>query len=421
MVALRRVLSALIAPLRPKGPVPPLCDWNFSPAIHPTQAARGHGGHLVDDKGREWIDLNSAWGANILGYGYPRVAEAIADQARCFAGLGLPYEQFWELGRRLCELIPGAEQVRYGKNGSDATMGAVRLARAITRRERVLHHGYHGFHDWWMASTGCQGIPEALRGLIAPIGALTPEAVEAALRRHPGQVACLILDPMVPPMAEAETIREIIGIVHRHGALVIFDEVVSGFRLAPGGAQEAWGVRPDLCCFGKCVANGLPLSVLGGREEHMRHLPAINYGMTFEGEAISIAAAMATLSELTERQVCTELARKGRFLKCEYARLAEARSLKTSLAGPDARPHLFFEPHGDLAERPLRWLVIEALARENILTLGTFNLCFSHHEEDLRAIVRAFDKALALARRAVERGTVRGLMDERLHQSMQED
>ena len=419
MRVLRRVYSALTAPFRPASPVPPLCDWNLNPSIHPVEASHGYAGHLVDTQGRDYIDVLSAWGANILGYGYPRVAQAVAAQARRFEGVGIPYQEFWELGKLLCRVIPCAEVVRYGKNGSDATMGAVRLARAITHRERVLHRGYHGFHDWWMAGTSCQGIPAALRELISPLPDFMPEAVDLAFRERPGQIACIIMDPMLPPIPTADAVREVMEIAHRHGALMIFDEMVSGMRVAPGGMQEVWGVTPDAACFGKCVANGLPLSVLAGREEHMRHLGLVNYGMTFEGEAISIAAAMATVREILEKNVCGELARKGQFLKHEYARLAGEFGIETSLAGADARPYLWFAGQNGIPERELRWLLIQEMARRNVLTVGTFSLCFSHDESDLRGIAAAFESAMRHVHKAVARGSVRGLLDERLHKSME--
>jgi glutamate-1-semialdehyde 2,1-aminomutase len=275
-----------------------LPDWCLNGHLHPMDATKGYAGHLVDTQGRDWIDLHAAGGANLLGFGYRCVTKAIRARARQYTNLGLPHPAFWELRSLLLEMIPGAEQVRYGKNGSDVTAGAVRLARAITGRERVMHFGYHGFHDWWMASIGCRGIPEAIRPLIVTLPELTPQAVEETFRLHPGEYACLILDPMLPPWTGAEAIREIVEIVHCHGALAIFDEIVSGFRVAPGGAQEVWGVIPDLSCFGKSIANGMPLSVLAGLERHMARLPEIFYGMTFEGEAISIAAALATLREV---------------------------------------------------------------------------------------------------------------------------
>jgi glutamate-1-semialdehyde 2,1-aminomutase len=395
-----------------------LNDWNWHPSIHPPDLADGYAGHVVDNQGRDYIDFVSAWGANTLGYGYAPVAEAVAAQARRFAGLGLPYPQFNELGELLCQVIPCAEVVRYGKNGSDATMGAVRLARAITGRETVLHAGYHGFHDWWMAGTPCEGIPAALRSLIVPLDKFTPESVERAFAERPGQIACLIFDTILPQIPGPDTVRQVMEIVRRHGALVIFDEVVSGCRVAPGGMQEVWGLTPDLACFGKGIANGMPLSVLAGPEEHMRHLGRVNYGMTFEGEAISIAAAVATIREMVEKDVCAELRAKGRLLKQEYERLAREAGLESRLDGHDARPHLWFADHGRVTERELRWLVVQEMVRRNVLTVGVFCFCYSHSQADLRATVEAFALALAVARKAVDRGSVLGLLNDGLCRSM---
>lgn len=394
-------------------------DWTLNGHIHPLDAAKGYAGHIVDKQGRDFIDLYSAGGANLLGYGYRCVVKAIRKQARRYTNLGLPHPEFWELTELLKSTIPGAEAVRYGKNGSDVTAGAVRLARAITGRERVMHFGYHGFHDWWMASAAdCQGIPEALRSLIVTLPQLTPEAVDDAFRRSPGEFACLILDPMAPPWVEGEAIREMVEIVHRHGALVIFDEMVSGFRVAPGGAQQLWGVVPDLCCFGKSIANGLPLSVLAGQGRHMSHLPKIHYGMTFEGEALSIAAALATVREVLKRDVCGALAEKGRFLKQAYSDAARECGLHTTLTGTDVRPYLWIEDHagpsGDIDKRALRWLLIQELSRAGVLTQGSLTLCYSHTDRDLREITGALRGALRVAREAVERGTVKGLLDERV-------
>lgn len=401
-------------------PAAPLHDWDLSPFVHPLEAAHGYGGHLIDLRGRDFIDFSSAWGANILGYGYPRVAEAMAEQARRFTGIGMPYPGFRELERLLCDVIPGAEEVRFGKNGSDATMGAVRLARAVTKRERVLHRGYHGFHDWWMASTDCQGIPAALRSLIEPLQTCTPDAVERAFHRRPGEIACLILDPMLPPTLSADTVRAIRDITHRNGALLIFDEVVSGFRVAPGGMQEVWGVTPDLACYGKAIANGAPLSVLSGTHEHMRHVPAVKYGMTFEGEAVSIAAGLATIHEIIDEDVCGALARKGQSLMRAYASIAALRGIPTRLAGPCARPHLAFDDAGGVPARELRWLLIQELARAGVLTVGTFSVCYSHDEHDLLTTIGAFDTAMEAVGRAIAHGSVAGLLDPRLHRGLTE-
>lgn len=396
----------------------PLRDYDVNPYIHPTMAKRGSAGHLVDIDGKDYIDFMSAWGANLLGYGYSSVSRAVARQAKSFNGLGMPYPQFWELRDLICRIVPSAEDVRYGKNGSDVCAGAVRLARFLTGREKILYRGYHGFHDWYFASTDCPGIPAALRSTVVPQPDLTPAAVDAAFKEHSGEIAGLILNPLTGPIPSADEIREVIEVVHRHGGLVIFDEMLSGFRVAPGGMQEIWGVKPDLSCFGKSIANGLPLAALCGKAEYMRRLPETYYGMTFEGEALSIAAAYATLSELVKKNVVGALYEKGRKIRTDFECLAKQYGLSTSLVGYEPCMHIHFDSQAGVPQRELLWLLKQELARNGIFTLGAFILCFSHTQRDLRKLGKALECSMQTTRQAVDRGTTEGLLDERIRSSM---
>jgi glutamate-1-semialdehyde aminotransferase len=398
----------------------PLRDYDINPFIHPTTAKSGYGGHLVDMNGKDYVDFMSAWGTNLLGYGYRKVARAAARQTRRFNSLGLPYPQFQDLMSLMRKVVPTAEAVRYGKNGSDACAGAVRLVRFITGREKILYRGYHGFHDWYFAATDCPGIPVALKSTVISQSELTPAAVDAAFRRHPNEIAGLILNPLVGPFPTSDEIREVIEVIHRHGGLVIFDEMMSGFRVALGGMQELWGVKPDLSCFGKSIANGLPLSVLCGKSEYMRRLPETYYGMTFEGEAVSIAAAYATLTEVIEKNVVAALYEKGRSIRTEYQRLAKVYNLSTSLIGYEPCMHMDFQAQGSIPGRQLLWLMNQELVRNGIFTLGAFILCFSHDRRDLRKLERAFDSSMSVLRQAVDRGTTEGLLDERIRQCMED-
>lgn len=229
----------------------PLRDYDLNPYIHALEADGGYDGHLVAAAGRDFIDFHSAWGVNLLGYGYRLVARAIARQARRYAGFGIPQPPFNELRELLFEIFPWAGDLRFGKNGSEATSAAVRLSRAITGRERVLYRGYHSFHDWHMAATDCAGIPGALRELVTALPELTVEAVDRMFHRHPEEIACIIINPLTWPIPSAEEMREIVELTCRRGALMVFDEVVTGFRVALAGMEEIWGVEPDLACYGR--------------------------------------------------------------------------------------------------------------------------------------------------------------------------
>ena len=396
----------------------PLRDYDINPFIHPTMVKSGYRGHLVDMNGTDYVDFMSAWGTNLLGYGYRKVARAAARQAKRFNILGLPYPQFQELMGLLRRLIPTAEEVRYGKNGSDACAGAVRLVRAITRREKILYRGYHGFHDWYFAATDCPGIPASLKATVISQPELTPAAVDAVFKQHPNEIAGLILNPLVGPYPTSDQMREVIEVIHRHGGLVIFDEIITGFRVAPGGMQELWDVKPDLSCFGKSISNGLPLAVLCGKSEYMRRLPETYYGMTFEGEAVSIAAAHATLTEIIEKNVIAALYEKGRRIRAEYQRLAAVYDLSTSLVGFEPCMHMDFQSQSNISGRQLLWLMNQELVRNGIFTLGAFLLCFSHDRRDLQKLESAFDSAMSVLRQAIDRGTTQGLLDERIRQCM---
>jgi glutamate-1-semialdehyde aminotransferase len=393
-------------------------DYDLNPFIHPSVLRQGYDGHVIDDKGIDYIDFLSAWGANILGYGYRPVVRAAARQAKRFFGLGLPFPEFYELMALLGGIIPCAESIRFGKNGSDVTAVAVRLARAVTNREKVVFRGFHGFHDWYMASTECRGIPAGLRSLIVPLGELSPAAVDETLSQHRGEVACLIVNPLVPPIPNASDVQDVIETAHRHGTLVVFDEMISGFRVALAGMQEVWGVEPDLACYGKAIANGMPLSVLAGKASYMNALPAINYGITFEGEAVSIAAALKTIAEIKDRGVIAALALMGRRIKEDFARAASEFGIAAVTAGPDASPGFWFADTPGVSARELHWLFIQELTKDRIFTLGSFNLCYRHTRSDLDRLDRSFRRSFGVLRQCVDRRSARDLLDERVMAAM---
>jgi glutamate-1-semialdehyde aminotransferase/ubiquinone/menaquinone biosynthesis C-methylase UbiE len=389
-------------------------DYDLNPYIHPRQLVSGYDGHVVDENGTDYVDYLSAWGANILGYGYRPVARAARRQAKRFFGLGLPYPDFLELMAELGKAIPCAESVRFGKNGSDVTAAAVRLARAVTGRDKILFRGFHGFHDWYMASTDCRGIPTSQRDLVIPIDQFSVEAIERSLHANRGEVACVIVNPITPPIPEANEVRQILDLVHGHGALLVFDEMISGFRVALAGMQEIWGVTPDLACFGKAIANGMPLSVLAGRERWMRSMPSVNYGMTFEGEAVSIASAWATLEEMRRRGVIDRLYALGQQVKRAFSDAAATYEVPAVIDGADPSPAFAFADAGPVSGRAMRWLFVQELVRDGVFTLGSFNLCYRHTRGDVQRLDRSLRKAFGVLRQAIDRGSAAGLLDDRV-------
>jgi len=391
--------------------VVPIADWCPSPAIHPTLVKKRFRARLVDSHGREWVDFLSGWGSNILGYDHPRVLDAIRNQLELGIGTGLRTDAMARVEHLIQTVVPCAEHVAFGKNGSDATTGAARLARSVTGRDRILMRGYHGFHDWCLASDrAIQGIPEAFRGAVSDLPINDLEALGAILDDDEHDVAAVMVDPAVIPLPDGEFLSGMVDLCRRRDVLVVFDEVVTGFRLANGGAQEHYGVVPDLACFSKAMANGLPISALVGNSEIMSALPSTRFGMTFGSEVVSLAAAAATISEIRDRNVCLALETTGLKLRQLLESSAGSAGIDIEIVGHAPRPQILFTPAGGLSEREMRWLFIQELARRRVLTTGIFLVNAAHNDDDLGILSEAVEIAFESVRRALDRGSVDGLL-----------
>ncbi len=243
----------------------------FVDGVTPKYLERGQGCHVWDVDGNEYIDYPMALGPILLGYNYPRVVDAVIERLRKGTTFTLLNPLEVELAELLTEVIPCAEMVRFGRNGADATMAAIRVARAYAGREHIAFCGYHGCHDWYAVTTSLnKGIPEFNGRLIHAFEYNKIGTLEEVFAAHPGEVAAVIMEqPGEEP--KENFLQACIDCAHRHGALFILDEICTGFRYAMGGAQQYYGVVPDLACVGKAMGNGLPISaVVGKKRVHER-------------------------------------------------------------------------------------------------------------------------------------------------------
>lgn len=382
--------------------------------VAPKYLQRGSGGHVIDVDGNEYVDLNMAIGPVVLGYGNPAVDQAIRDQLEDGITFSLMHPLEVEVAELIAEIVPGAESVRFSKTGCDVTSAAVRVARAFTGRSNVLCCGYHGWHDWYIAVTDRnRGIPEEMRNLTFTFDYNDLDSVAGALD---DDTACVILEPAVFQAPAPGFLEELKQLCHARGALLIFDEMWTGFRLALGGAQERFGVTADLACFSKAVANGMPLSVLTGRRDVMRLLESeVFFFTTFGGEALSLAAAKATLQQLQRHDVPAWLDRTGTRLRAGYNALAEAWGLAgvTHAAGFGARSIVVFESKEQAAEQSpliLKSVVQQEMIRRGVLWAGFNTMCFAHTEADVAQILDAYSAALAVLSDALARGRVRDVL-----------
>jgi glutamate-1-semialdehyde aminotransferase len=379
----------------------------FVRGVAPKYLARGRGARVWDVDGNEYLDFSMAVGPLSLGYCYPAVDEAIRAQLSDGITFSLMHPLEVEVAELVREVVPGAESVRYSKTGADVTSAAVRLARAFTGREKVLCCGYHGWHDWFLATTDrSAGVPAAVRDLTFTI---PYNDIEAALASIDAETACVILEPTTFEPPKPGYLEGLRRACDERGALLVFDEMWTGFRLTLGGAQQHFGVRADLACFSKAVANGMPLSILTGRRDVMALLERdVFFFTTFGGEALSLAAARATIEEIRAKDVPAHLARLGRRLKDGYNALARELSLEpaTACVGFDCRTIVTFSPS---AGNPLvlKSLVQQELLRRRILWQGFHNLSFSHSDADVDEALEAYREVLAVLKGAIELGDAR--------------
>lgn len=361
----------------------------------PQFVERAQGYEVVDTLGRTYVDWVGGGGAVLLGHCDPSVERAIVAELARGSSLSLTSPLEVELARDLCAMISGAERVAFGKNGSDALTAAVRVARATTGREIVLHYGMHGFHDWFVAGNPTvRGAPSGLAERIHAFPYADIGALEELFARHRGEVAAVVMEPVREILPPPGYVRGVADLARRHGAMLVFDEVVTALRLGPGGGAAYVGVEPDLACLGKSLANGLPLSALVGRARAMEVVPAIAFGMTFRGETLALAAATAVVRAVREERVSEHLAEIGEELRARYVASAARANVRTRLAGPPARMTFTFEAQGGCTPDGLAALFVEESLKRGILTNGNVLPSRAHDVIAVERSARAFDEVL---------------------------
>ncbi len=387
----------------------------YALGAYPIYAERAEGARIKDVDGNWYIDYVLALGPITLGYCYPAVDEAIAEQLGkgIIYGLMSPLEV--EAAELICETVPCADMARFLKGGAEVTTAAARIARAHTGKELILNSGYRGWADTWTAALDGErrrGVPECLTSVIESFPRDDLEALRGKLEQHRGQVALIFLDAASgtePPEGYLEGVRELCD---EYGVLLAFDEIVTGFRLAPGGAQEYFGVTPDLACFAKGVANGMPLGVICGRADLMQLARDLTISVTYGGEALSLAAVVAALNEYRVNPVHEQIWRQGRRLMAGFDELGERHGVPLKCYGlaPMSSQRIEYEDaelQGDV------WtLLLQEMATRGVLIRrgGLLFITYSHGDEEVEETLAALDESLAVIAEAVAGGTVKHLL-----------
>lgn len=359
----------------------------------------GSGCRVTDVDGNCYVDYVQGLLPNILGYAHPEVNAAVCEHLSSGHSFSLPHPLEVQLAERLTRIIPCAEMVRFGKNGSDATAGAVRLARAVTGRDHIACCGYHGWQDWYIGSTTRNmGVPENVRSLTHVFRYNDLASLELLFEEHPKKIAAVIMEPFNFNEPEEGFLESVRTLAHKNGALLIFDEICSGFHFGLGGAQKLFGVTPDLACFGKAMANGFPISCVVGRADVMRSFDEIFFSFTFAGETASMAAAMKVLDILESTNALGMIEANGKVLQDGLTVMAAQAGMADRIRclGRPQWSLLKFQGPGGFDDPLLKNLFQQEVVKRGVLIMSTHNMTSAHDGTAIRKTLEVYAEVLKL-------------------------
>ena len=366
---------------------------------YPLFVEKAKGSKFWDSDGNEFIDYVSGWGACLLGYSDTRVVSAVTHSLNSGSLTTLPNILEMKLTSQLCQWLPSAEMVTFGKNGSDVTTAAVRLARAYTNRPKIFYCGYHGWQDWNAESFGIpKTIPIHNPAIVGSFSCQNIEQLKTLFQKYPDQIAGIVLEPAaqvegingpIQP-ANANFLKAVAELCQSKGALLIFDEIFTGFRYLDGSVQQAVNVQPDLTCLGKALGAGMPLSALVGKRDIFQNaIGKIAYDATFKGEPHSFAAALAALSIYQQEPVVQKVWQFGERLMDGINQLCLELKIPAKMVGLPIRMILAFENTADAIL--MRTFIQQELLLQGVLCYrGLMIPSYAHSEEDLQLTLKAY-------------------------------
>lgn len=372
--------------------------------VSPLFIKRGQGCQVWDADDNQYTDFVSGLLSVSLGYCNKAVDDAVIEQIKSGVTFSLPHQLEMIVAEKLVELIPCAEMVRFGKNGSDATSAAIRLARAFTQKEHVAVCGYHGWQDWYIGSTSRDlGVPKATKHLTHTFKYNDIKSLENLFSQHKDKISAVILEPMNTHFPQEDFLKKVKALCQQHGAVLIFDETITGFRFSMGGAQELFGITPDLATFGKGMANGYPVSAVVGRKDIMMLMEDIFFSGTFAGETLSLAATKATLDFMSENDVVGHLSTMGDKLKTGLLKIINDMQAQhwLTLNGHPAWSFVTIHEQGGYSAIQLKSLFLQEMALKGFLLGGGHNLSFAHKIKDIEALLSAYKEVLNLLEQTI--------------------
>ena len=364
-------------------------DERYSPLFN----IKGNNGYIYDLNKKKYLDLISGLGAVTLGYNIKKLNNKIIPVINKGITLSLSHPYEYELSKTLTKIIPCAEMVRLGKNGTDVTSAAIRLSRFITKKNKIAVCGYHGWQDWYISKTTMNGgIPKYVSKDIKSFEFNNIKSLNNIFKKN--KLAAVILEPLSYETPKNNFLEKVKNLCKKNNTILIFDEICTGFRVSLGGAQKLYSVTPDLATFGKGMANGFPISALVGKLKYMKHVEKIFYSGTFGGEILSIKACIETIKFFKKNNVIKKNISKGQKIKFELNEHLKKLKLD-KLIKIDGHPTWLFMILNKRFKKQhplIRAYIMQKLSEKKIIFLGSFNIQFLHSKKDVNYIINSFKK-----------------------------
>jgi glutamate-1-semialdehyde aminotransferase len=379
----------------------------YPKGVSPFFIEKGKGAKVWDVDGNEYIDFVSSLAAVTLGYCDEDVDKAVQEQMKNGVIFSLPHRLEMEVAEKLIEIIPCAQKVRFAKNGTDATSASIRIARAYTGREHIAVCGYHGWQDWYIGSTTRDlGVPKAVKELTHKFEYNNIKSLEKIFQEN--DLACVIMEPMNVEYPQNNFLEKVKELTHKNNALLIFDETITGFRYALGGAQELFNVVPDLATFGKGMANGYPLSAVVGSDKVMQKVEDIFFSGTFGGETLSLAATSSVIDKYKQAQVIEHFYEMGVYLLEQLNQLINDQRLSDIFftSGHPAWSFLHIKEQADYSVFEIKTFFLQEMFKRGILTLGSHNLSFSHTKREVDKLLEIYAEVLPMIKLYIDNQTL---------------
>lgn len=370
-------------------------QWSVGAVPLYLESAKGC--EVTDIDGNRYIDYGMALGPFILGYCDDDVNAAVTEQLQKGTMFTLSSDIELAAAQTLVDVVPCAEMVRFGKNGSDVTSTAIKLARGYTGKEKIIICGYHGWQDWYVTTTERDaGIPKCYKDLVLSTKYNDFEYLEKLLEEYEGEIAGLIMEPVGAIKPENNFLEKVREICTRKGIVLIFDELFTGFRWSLGGAQEYFGVTPDLACFGKAIANGMPVSAICGKREFMDQFDKVFYSGTYLAETLSLAAVMATINKLKTHNVHAHIIELGQYMIDEFTKLVEKHEIShtVSIIGYPFKSVINLADGPNHTSSELKSFFQQECAKRGVLFIGYHLVSLAHSKEHIDFTLNVYDEVL---------------------------